>query len=72
MLYTGASFRQYYTYELCMFILFYIYIQCIHLISVTLLQKNQSGEQIKKKNNIFLPFPNMSHITESTQATNKQ
>ena len=36
-----------------MFILSYIYIQCIHLISVTLLQKNQSGEQIKKKKHIF-------------------
>ena len=39
-----------------MFILSYIYIQCIHLISVTLVQKNQSGEQIKKKTTYFCRF----------------
>ena len=36
------------TCELCIFILYHIYIQYIHLISVTLFQNDQNGEQIRK------------------------
>ena len=69
MLYTMRFFQTLLNiYELYTFILYYIYIQYIHLISVTLLQHVQSGEQIQKSQTYFfvclfvLPNVNMPHI----------
>ena len=50
---------------LCKFIFYYIYMQYIHLISVTLLQNDQNGEQIQKSQTYFffaLTNANMAHI----------
>ena len=41
---------------ICTFILYYVYIQYIHLISVTLLQNNQNGEHFKKAKRNFSCF----------------
>ena len=41
---------------LCKFIFYYIYMQYIHLISVTLLQNDQNGEQIQKSQTYFFCF----------------
>ena len=45
-------------YELCKFILHYIYIKYIHLASVTLIQNDQNGEQIQKSQAYFFVLPN--------------
>ena len=50
---------------LCKFIFYYIYMQYIHLISVTLLQNDQNGEQIQKSQTCLffaLTNANMAHI----------
>ena len=50
----------------CMFILYYIYIQYLHLISVTLVQNEQNGEP----NVSFYCFAKYKIFTELTQVTN--
>ena len=49
-----------------MFILYYIYIQHLHLISVTLVQNEQNGEP----NVSFYCFAKYKIFTELTQVTN--
>ena len=49
---------------ICTFILYYIYIHDIHLISVTLLQNDQNGKHIQKgQRSFFLLNTNILHIT---------
>ena len=50
-------------YEICTFILYYIYKQLYILIFVTLLQYDQNGEQIQKcQTHIFVCVANMPYI----------
>ena len=53
--------------------LYYIFIQYTHLISITLLQNNPNGEQIQKSQTYFFLLYRIQIcriFTESTQAAN--